>query len=129
MNGGLIRTEHRLSEVVAQRDPVRAERTLHEVRRSILRKLTRQMNEIRKPRMKFGYTYIERGPSGGVMNVAFNPFSSIEECCIAAEEAVNSQSARVLQSTQVVYCRYDSEQCIPEMQPILKRYERSQVLG
>jgi hypothetical protein len=29
--------------------------------------------------------------------------------------------------TQVVYCRYIDEQCIPEMQPVLRTYERNKV--
>jgi lipopolysaccharide biosynthesis glycosyltransferase len=77
--------------------------------------------------MKFAYSYIERGPSGEVLNAALKPFDSFSECCAAAEEAANADSALLVQFTQVIYCRYNGDQCIPEMQSVLRTYERNKV--
>jgi hypothetical protein len=44
--------------------------------------------------LKSGYTYIERNPTGSVENTVFETFDSFAECCAAAEEAANSESAQ-----------------------------------
>jgi hypothetical protein len=77
--------------------------------------------------MSFGFTFIERGEDGSVENVVLEPFDSFAECCSAAEEAANADSALLVQFTQVVYCRYNGDQCIPEMQSVLRTYERNKV--
>ncbi len=92
---------------------------MHLIRRSILQRLS-----LRIQMMKFGWTYIERGIGGGVENAVLKPFDSFAGCCVAAEEALNVESVRPVQLTQVVYCRYNGKQCIPEMQPVLKTFAR-----
>jgi len=98
-------------------------RRLHTLRRSILERLLLRMNS-----MNFGYTYIERGSGGEVQNDTLKPFSSFEDCCAAAEAAANAASTRPVTLVQVLHCRYDSRQCVPEMRPILRTYERSEVV-
>jgi hypothetical protein len=79
--------------------------------------------------LKSGYTFIERSPTGSVENTAFETFDSLAECCAAAEEAANSESAQFVEQTQVVYCDYDPEQCLPHMTPVLKTFKRTKVFG
>ena len=129
MNAGLFRTECELSDAGARRPPTSgAGRTVHDIRRNILRKLARQMNQIPIPRMKCGFTFLERSQTGSVENAAFQTFDSFEMCCVAAEQAANADPAMLVESTHVVYCRYNDAQCLPEMQPVLKTYERKKAV-
>ena len=79
--------------------------------------------------IKSGYTYIERSPTVSVENTVFETFESFTECSAAAEEAANSESAPFVEQTQVVYCDYDPEQCLPQMTPVLKTFKRTKFLG
>lgn len=74
---------------------------------------------------EIGFTFIERGPTGAVLSAALKPFGSFTECCAAAEKAAKVQTAQLHQFAQVVSCRYDDKECIPDMQPVLKIYEQS----
>ena len=94
-------------------------RTMHAVRRRILERIWHRMEA-----MQFGYTFIERCPTGAVLNADLRPFGSFSECCAAAEKAVNAQPAQSRRSAQVVCCRYDKKECIPDMQPVLKTYSQ-----
>jgi hypothetical protein len=100
------------------------EREMNAIRRNILVGVLRRLEA-----MNFGYTYIERGLNGGIENHRLRPFASFGECCAAAEQAVVADSARPLQCTQVIYCRYAGEECIPEIQPILKTFEGKKAYG
>jgi hypothetical protein len=76
--------------------------------------------------MTLGYTYLERGSDGAVENTALRPFESFDACCAAARDAVAVQAVHNVAMTQVVYCRYEDDMngCIPDMQPVLKTFER-----
>jgi hypothetical protein len=75
--------------------------------------------------VNFGYTYIDRTSGGGVQNETLVPFSTFEGCCAAAETAANAGHSGCSGWIQIVYCRYDDEHCIPEMQPVLKTFARA----
>jgi hypothetical protein len=94
-------------------------RDLNAVKQRILKGLL-----LRLSNMKFGYTYIERDADGRVENPALTPFESFGACCDAAERAVKADATSV-QSAHVIYCRYDDRQCLPEMHPVLRTFERS----
>ncbi len=86
------------------------------------------MNQIPNPRMICGFTFLERSQTGSVENATFQTFDSFEICCVAAEQAANADAALLVESTHVVYCRYNDKQCLPEMQPVLKTYERKKAV-
>jgi hypothetical protein len=98
------------------------EREMNAIRRNILVGVLRRLEA-----MNFGYTYIERGLNGGIENQRLKAFASFQECCDSAELA--AESGRPLQCTQVIYCRYAGEECIPEIQPILKTFEGKKAYG
>src|ERR1035441_649568 len=93
---------------------------MHLIRRSILARLL-----LRFQSMKFGFTFIERGTSGGVQNSALEPFDSFTECCTAAEKAVNADPTRTLARIEVVPCEYDEGRCHPQMMSDRKSFRRS----
>jgi hypothetical protein len=95
------------------------ERVLHEIRRSILDRLQHRICS-----MHWGYTYIERGVTGRIENERLKPFASFDICCAAAQQALDTNPARRLRCTQVINCRYNHDECLPEMQPVLKTIER-----
>ena len=97
-----------------------AGRTMHLIRRSILERLL-----LRFQSMKFGFTFIERGTSGGVQNSALEPFDSFTECCTAAEKAVNADPTRTLARIEVVPCEYDEGRCHPQMMSVMKTFRCS----
>lgn len=93
---------------------------MHLIRRSILARLL-----LRFQSMKFGFTFIERGTSGGVQNSALEPFDSFMECCTAAEKAVNADPTRALARIEVVPCEYDDGRCHPQVMSVMKTFRRS----
>jgi len=72
-------------------------------------------------RMKFGFTFIERGQNGSVENGAFEAFESFQQCCTVAEKSLN---AKPLARIDVVPCEYDSDRCHPQVMSVLRRFER-----
>ena len=72
-------------------------------------------------RMKFGFTFIERGQNGSVENGAFETFESFQQCCMVAEKSLN---AKPLERIDVVPCEYDSDRCHPQVMSVLKTFER-----
>ena len=68
------------------------------VKRSILERLL-----LRIEPMKFGWTFIERGITGGVKNAVLKPFDSFTECCAAAK-AANTSRAQPVERVDVVPC-------------------------
>ena len=77
--------------------------------------------------MHWGYTYIERSRTGSVENERLQPFSSFGACCLAAQEAFNSSSpTKALRCVQIIYCRYNQDECLPEIQPVLRTIESAE---
>ena len=70
--------------------------------------------------MRFGFTYIERGPGGAINNPALEPFASLADCCTAAEKAFNAHTPQPIERIEVVPCEYDSDRCHPQVMTILK---------
>lgn len=69
--------------------------------------------------MKFGYTFIERGQNGSVVNSAFETFVSFQQCCLVAEK---SFAGKPLERIEVVPCEYDNECCRPQVMSVLKTF-------
>ena len=112
------------------------DRTLHEIRRRILRKLARRIDAARNDQcmkfgftftegMKFGFTFIQRGKNGAVEDAALEPFDSFVECCSAAERALKGATPRTLERVEVVPCEYDKSRCHPEMMAVMKTFRPS----
>jgi hypothetical protein len=72
-------------------------------------------------RMKFGFTFIERGQNGSVENGAFETFETFQQCCTVAEKSLNGKP---LERIDVVPCEYDSDRYHPQVMTILKTFKR-----
>lgn len=71
--------------------------------------------------MKFGYTFIERGQNGSVVNSAFETFDSFQQCCVTAEKSL---AEKPLQRVDIVPCEYDTDRCHPQLMSVLKTLGR-----
>ncbi len=69
--------------------------------------------------MKFGYTFIERGQNGSVVNSDFETFDSFQQCCTTAEK---SFAVKPLERIEIVPCEYDSDRCHPQLMSVLKTF-------
>jgi len=90
------------------------------VKRSILERLL-----LRIEAMKFGWTYIERGITGGVKNAVLKPFDSFTECCAAAAKVANTSPVQPVERVDVVPCEYDDGRCHPQVMSVMKTFQRS----
>jgi len=75
--------------------------------------------------MAFGYTYIERNITGRIENDSFTHFTSFDDCCTAAQKALDSGSAAGIVKIQIVPCEYDGEECLPVIMTVLKIIHRT----
>jgi hypothetical protein len=93
---------------------------MHAIRRRILEKLM-----LRLGNMRFGFTYIERGPGGVIGNAALEPFESLADCCAAAEKAFNAQTTEPIERIEVVPCEYDGSRCHPQIMSVIRSLRRT----
>lgn len=69
--------------------------------------------------MKFGYTFIERGQGGAVVNTDFEAFDSFQQCCTIAEKSL---AGKPLERVDIVPCEYDRDRCHPHLISVLKTF-------
>ena len=95
------------------------EENMHAIRRRILEKLM-----LRLGNMRFGFTYIERGPGGVISDASLEPFASLADCCTAAETALNARMHQPIERIEVVPCEYDGSRCHPQIMSVIRSFRR-----